>query len=144
MVGMKLTSVGSRTNPMLLMDWDGLGWLGMDWGSINKLCLSVCKTCSFFSHLHRVALAVIIVSVCEAKVWQRPTWPRSSLVLHTSQYFFTCATNLTFHFPISQTHPTHRVHLNYKLTFPSQYQLTSLTTISVGWYCGITGIVQYQ
>ena len=43
---------------------DGLGWIG----GHQQVMLSLCKTFSFFSRLQRLALAVIIVSVYEAKV----------------------------------------------------------------------------
>lgn len=65
---------------------DGLGWIG----GHQQVMLSLCKTFSFFSRLQRLALAVIIVSVYEAKVWHLAKLAsKLTCTAHThgSQYF---------------------------------------------------------
>ena len=109
---------------MLLMDWDGLG-------DINKLC---CLSAKLFHSSLVCSGWHLLSSLCQctrpkSDTW--PSWPPSSLVLHThtahniSSYppNFTCATNLTFYFPISQAHPTQS-----SLELQTSKYLTSFTT----------------
>ena len=100
-------------------------------GDINKLC---CLSAKPFHSSLVCSGWHLLSSLCQctrpkSDTW--PSWPPSSLVLHThtahniSSYppNFTCATSLTFHFPISQAHPTQS-----SLELQTSKYLTSFTT----------------